>query len=170
MPANPAQPPPLPEPVLFEAVSTPAHSFHRGLFSLLEAITLLWTVAGGAAFIWLGAWPVFGFLGAESMLALGLVALHHRWAHRAREVVRLADGVVTVRRTDHRGRRSEASMQAYWANVELTERNGLALVRRGQRIALGVYLSESEKAELAAALEEALSAYRRPDFDNPQLR
>jgi uncharacterized membrane protein len=61
-------------------------------------------------------------------------------------------------------------MQAYWANVELTERNGLALVRRGQRIALGVYLSESEKAELAAALEEALAAYRRPDFDNPQLR
>jgi uncharacterized membrane protein len=43
-------------------------------------------------------------------------------------------------------------------------------VRRGQRIALGVYLSESEKAELAAALEEALAAYRRPDFDNPQLR
>jgi uncharacterized membrane protein len=54
--------------------------------------------------------------------------------------------------------------------VELTERQGLALVRRGRRIAIGTYLSESEKEDLAGALRQALAAYRRPLFDNPQLR
>ncbi|RKK02728.1 DUF2244 domain-containing protein [Pseudoroseomonas wenyumeiae] len=168
MPANPA--PPRPEPVLFEAVSTPAHSFHRGLFLLLAGITLAWTILGGTVFLLVGAWPVFGFLGAESLLALGLVLLHHRRAGRAREVVRLADGRITVRRVDGRGQRTEASMDAYWAQVELTEREGLALVRRGHRIPVGVFLSEAEKEDLAGALRQALAAYRRPSFDNPQLR
>jgi uncharacterized membrane protein len=54
--------------------------------------------------------------------------------------------------------------------VELTEREGLALVQRDRRIAIGAYLSEAEKADLAAALREVLAAYRRPSFDNPQLR
>jgi uncharacterized membrane protein len=168
MSANPA--PPRPEPVLFEAVSTPAHSFSRGLFLLLAAVTLGWSVAGGTVFLMIGAWPVFGFLGIESLLALGLVLLHHRRAGRAREVVRLAEGRVTVRRVDGRGQRTEAWMDAYWAQVELTERDGLALVRRGQRIAIGTFLSETEKEDLAGALREALAAYRRPVFDNPQLR
>jgi uncharacterized membrane protein len=168
MPANPASP--RPEPVLFEAVSTPAHSFHRGLFLLLVGITLAWSIVGGTVFLLLGAWPVFGFLGVESLLALGLVLLHHRRAGRAREVVRLAEGRITVRRVDSHGHRTEASMDAYWAQVELTERQGLALVRRGQRIAVGIYLSETEKEDLAGALREALAAYRRPVFDNPQLQ
>jgi uncharacterized membrane protein len=168
MPANPALP--RPEPVLFEAVSTPAHSFRRGLFLLLAGITLTWSIAGGVVFVLLGAWPVFGFLGAESLLALGLVLLHHRRAGRAREVVRLAEGLITVHRVDGRGQRTEAAMDAYWAQVELSERQGLALVRRGQRIPVGIFLSDAEKEDLAGALREALAAYRRPVFDNPQLR
>ncbi len=167
MPANPT---PRPEPVLFEAISSPAHSFHRGLFLLLATITLLWTIIGGTVFLALGAWPVFGFLGIESLLALGLVLAHHRWAKRAREVIRLSGGRLSVRRVDGLGRRTEASMDPYWAQVELTERGGLAVVRRGQRIALGTFLSEEEKADLAGALREALAAYRHPSFDNPTLR
>jgi uncharacterized membrane protein len=167
MPANPS---PRPEPVLFEAVSAPSHSFHRGLFLLLAAVTLLWTLIGGTVFLAVGAWPVFGFLGLESMLALGLVAAHHRWSTQAREVVRLSGGRLTVRRVDGLGRRTEASMDPYWAQVELTERGGLAVVQRGQRIVVGAYLSEAEKEDLAGALREALSAYRQPVFDNPALR
>jgi len=120
-------------------------------------------------FLFLGAWPVFGFVGIESLLALGLVMLHHRRAGRAREVLRLADGRLTLRRTDARGRLTEASMDAYWAQVEWTEREGLALVQRGQRMRIGAYLSEAEAAELAGELRQALAAYRRPFFDNPQL-
>lgn len=166
MPANPS---PQPEPVLFEAVSTPSHSFHRGLFLLLAAVTLLWTIIGGTVFLALGAWPVFGFVGLESMLALVLVVAHHRWATRAREIVQLSGGRLTVRRVDGLGRRMEASMDPYWAQVELTERGGLAVVQRGQRIVVGAYLSEAEKEDLARALREALAAYRRPVFDNPAL-
>jgi len=172
MRANPTpgpEPALLPEPVLFEAVSTPSHSFHRGLFLLLATITLGWSIAGGAVFLFLGAWPVFGFVGIESLLALGLVMLHHRRAGRAREVLRLADGRLTLRRTDASGRLTEASMDAYWAQVEWTEREGLALVQRGQRMRIGAYLSEAEAAELAGELRQALAAYRRPFFDNPQL-
>jgi uncharacterized membrane protein len=163
MPANP-------EPAFFEAVSTPSRSFHRGLFALLAGVTLLWAIIGGTVFVLMGAWPVMGFLGLESALALGLVCLHHRWSARACEIVRIADGRLTVRRTDGMGRGMQASMNPYWAQVDLSERQGLVLVQRDRRIPIGAYLSESEKADLAEALRKALAAYRRPSFDNPQLR
>jgi uncharacterized membrane protein len=162
--------PASPERILFEAVSTPSRSFRPGGFVVMAALAGLWAIGGGTVFLLLGAWPVLPFMGLETFAVLGLVAAHHRWSGRAREVVLLTESRLSVRRIDASGRRMEAALDPYWARVVLTEREGLALVQRGRRVPVGCFLSDDEKQDLAAALQRVLAAYRQPVFDNPQLR
>jgi len=155
---------------LFEAVSTPHRSLRPGAFLWLGALCILWALGGGVLFFLMGAWPVLPFLGVETTLVLLLVLLQHQWAGRAREVISLTPDQIVMRRVDGRGRREEASLNPYWVQVEWSERAGLALVQRNRRVEVGIFLSEEEKQDLAAALRRALAAYRQPVFDNPQLR
>ena len=158
---------------LFEAVILPHRSLsRRGLIGLVAAVG----IAGGltaALFFLLGAWPVAGFSGAEIVLATVLIRAHARVA-RESEVVLLSARRLRVIRTDRKGRRRESALDPSWLRVELHERPGrvpallLASARRRHEIA--ARLGEAEKRDLAAALAEALHAWRNPRFDNPQLR
>ncbi|MFC3126753.1 DUF2244 domain-containing protein [Pseudoroseomonas globiformis] len=158
------------EPPLFEAVSTPHRSLHPFGFLVLAVLCLGWALIGGVVFLVVGAWPVVPFLGGEALLVLGAVLLHHRWSGRAREVISIRSGLLRVRRDRGRGKAFEATLDPYWARVERDDQRGLALVQRGRRVEIGRFLSEQEQADLAAALEAVLAAYRQPVFDNPQLR
>jgi uncharacterized membrane protein len=160
--------------VLFEAVITPPRSFTPRGYRVLAGLLLVPATASSALFLSLGAWPVFGFLGGGLALALGLVALHHRRSARAVELVVLTETVLTVSRTDARGRRERASLQPYWTRLDLREwpgsAPGLWLVERNRMVEIGRDLAETEKRDLRAALGAALRRYREPVFDNPQLR
>jgi len=57
----------------------------------------------GAAFLALGAWPIFGFCGAEWLLFYVCFRLNYR-AARLRERVLLTPALLTVERRDPRGR------------------------------------------------------------------
>lgn len=159
-----------PEPVLFEAVSTPPRSFRPRGFALMLGLGLLWSLGGGLVFAAMGAWPVLPFLGVETLGVLVLVVLHHRWSGQAREVVSLTGRHLLVQRSNGLGGFERAVLDPYWARVEWSERGGLLLVQRGRRVPVGRFLSEAEQQDLAVALREALSAHRNPVFDNPQLR
>jgi uncharacterized membrane protein len=170
-----AHPPPLPEPVLFEAVCTANQSLgSRGM----AAVAVLVVAASGAVatlLFALGAWPVIGFTGLEVLLVLGLLWRHRRGGRRAMEVLVLVGDRLVVRRTDVRGRREEMALDAYWTRVSLQERPGTAgrlllTERRGRGMEVGNLLGDAERRELASMLAEALRRYREPVFDNPQLR
>jgi uncharacterized membrane protein len=168
-------PTPRAEPVLFEAVITPARSLNHASVRMVALLLALPAVATAAMFAWLGAWPVIGFMGAELGLVLGLLARHHRHGGRQIEIVQLAAGRLTVMRLDGRGRREEAALDPYWSRVSLRERAGTACelrltAPRGPSIEIGRCLGDAERRELAAALAAALRRYREPRFDNPQLR
>lgn len=162
------------EPILFEAVSTPPRSLSARGMRLLCAGSALGAAVPGGLFLLLGAWPVLGFLGVEVALVLGLVALHRRWAARAREVVQLTERHLRVTVANGRGGWREAVLQPYWTRVALEEVAGgaarLSLVQRGRRVELGCFLSDREKRDLGEALAAALHRQRHPVFDNPQLR
>jgi uncharacterized membrane protein len=157
----------------FEAVIVPHRSLSaRGMRRLLAVLCLL---SGGTAagFMWLGAWPVGGFAGLELVLAAFLFRLNAR-AVRESELVMLSDSGVRIVRTDQAGRRRESVLPAAWLSIRLLERAGqvpaLTLVSRDISIEIGRALGESEKRDLAQALEAALERWRNPRFDNPQLR
>ncbi len=170
-----AAPPPA-EPVLFEAVSTPARSCGRNGLRLVALLLILPAAGFAALFAALGAWPVMGFLAAAPVLTLALLALHWRRSARQVEVVKLTADRLTVTRIDGDGRPAvEATLEPYWSRVWLHERAGavceLWLTQpRRRAIEIGCYLGDAERRELAAALAAALRRYREPVFDNPQLR
>lgn len=160
-------------PILFEAVISPHRSLsQRALHGLLVAICLL-CGASGAMFVWLGAWPVGGFTGAELLLAAFLFRLNAR-AARSSELLLLSGQGLRVIRTAPDGRRRELSLPAAWLRVQLEERPGrvpaLLLRGHGRCEEVGASLGEAEKRDLAGALGQALHAWRNPAFDNPQLR
>ena len=162
-------------PILFEAICTPARSLgRRGMVIVCGAVLPGPPLTIGIVCSLLGAWPVLGFAGLESALVLGLMALHRRWAARSMEVLVLTEDSLTIRRTDGHGRREALTLDPYWARLRLEERHGrvsLLLLRQRQRdVEIGKLPGEEQKRDLATALEAALRRYREPVFDNPQLR
>ncbi|NMJ40742.1 DUF2244 domain-containing protein [Roseomonas sp. JC162] len=162
------------EPVLFQAICTPPRSLTPVGYRAL--VLLLCACAGltGLLFVALGAWPILPFLGGEVLFALGLVALHARRSARSSEVLLLTPGRLAIIRTDQRGRREEMSLDPYWARLTYLEDPGhagvLRIDSRGRTLEIGRDLAAEEKKSLHDALHDALSAARRPTFDNPQLR
>jgi len=158
--------------LLFEAVVKPHRSLsRRGLLTLIALMTAGSLTVTSLMFL-LGAWPVIGFNGADITLAVFLLWLNVR-AARARECVTLTESTLKISRTDAQGRQSSLSIQPYWLNVSLEERNGtvpkLLLTSRGKRYEIARQLGEEPKRHLAAALTRALYQWRHPVFDNPHM-
>jgi uncharacterized membrane protein len=165
--------PPVDDAVLFEAVIVPHRSLSRRGLALVIAAICAASFLTALIFWLLGAWPVAGFSGAEVTLAVVLMRAHAHVAHESEMVLLSARGLRVIR-TDRRGARRERALDPSWLRVELLERAGRvpALLLTGGRVReeIAVRLGEAEKRDLAAALAEALHAWRHPRFDNPQLR
>jgi uncharacterized membrane protein len=158
---------------LFEAVIVPHRSLsRRGRNILLGAIATLCGI-NATVFISIGAWPVGGFTGIEVLLATVMFSIHAR-AARASEMLMLSPSSLRIVRTDIRGVRTERTLAPAWLQVVLHERPGrvpaLLLVSHGRQEEVARALGETEKRDLAGALDAALHSWRNPSFDNPQLR
>lgn len=162
------------ETILFQAVCTPPPPLTRRGYRVLAMLLGVFACGTGTLFLTLGAWPVLPFLGLEVLLALGLVALHGRGAMRSSELVILTPERLRVARTDRRGRRYEAEIEAYWARLSYAANPAhagiLRVESRGRSVEVGRDLALEEKLSLRDALEDALARLRQPVFDNPQLR
>jgi uncharacterized membrane protein len=160
------------EATLFEAVIVPHRSLSpRGLRRLIGLICLLCGLT--AVRFWLiGAWPVVVFSLAEVGLAVLLLRINARQA-RESELILLTDRTLRVVRTTAAGRRVERELSPGWLNVALEETPGrvprLVLVAHGVREEIGDALGETERRDLARALQDALYQARNPRFHNPQL-
>jgi uncharacterized membrane protein len=157
---------------VFEAVIVPHRSLtRRGRRILLGAIATMCAI-NATVFISIGAWPVGGFTGIELLLAGVMLSVNVR-AARASETLRLSDAGLRIRRTDIRGASTERTLAPGWLRVVLQERPGrvpaLWLVSHGRHEEVARALGETEKRDLAAALDAALHRWRHPLFDNPQL-
>jgi uncharacterized membrane protein len=159
--------------LMFEAEVKPHRSLSRRGLGFVIAAMCLGSLYVTSLMVFLGAWPVIGFNGADLLLALVLIWLNVR-AARARETIRLDERELSVSRRDASGRQTRLSLAPAWLNVVLEERAGtvptLLLTARGCSCEVARQLGEAEKRDLAAALSRALQRWRNPGFDNPQLR
>ncbi len=161
------------EATLFEAVIVPHRSLSpRRLRWLIGVVCLLCGLT--AVRFWLiGAWPVVVFSVVEVGLAVLLLRINARQA-RASELILLTDRALRVVRTTAAGRRAERELSPGWLNVALEETLGrvpkLVLVAHGVREEIGAALGETERRDLARALQGALYQARNPRFHNPQLQ
>lgn len=159
------------EPVLFSAQLTPHRSLNRTGFVLVMTFLSVISFATGVAFLIMGAWPVFGFLGLD-VLAIYIAFKINFGRARAREDITVTPSELRIRRVSHRGHVVEWVFNPLWVRLdeEIHEEFGterLYLSSRGRRVSVGSFLGAEEKASFANALRAGLIAAKRGPTYNP---
>lgn len=132
---------------------TPRQSL--ALYALLCAASL------GIAFVFLlqGVWMVFAFALVE-MTAVGLAFLHYARHALDVETIALTDQCLLIERIDA-GRREEIRLDRSWLRVlppEPRTRKLIHLESHGAQVAIGAYVSEAVRGQVALELRQALRA------------
>lgn len=144
----------------FSAVLTPYRSLSPRGFIILMVLVGLVSFVAGMAFLLAGAWPVFGFFGLDALLIYAAFKANY-FAARAYETVSISGDTLTVTKVHPSGRSRSWTFNPYWARLEISSQPGkasrLILTSHGRALALGNFLSESERLEFAAALQDALA-------------
>lgn len=148
---------------LFEALLYPNRSLSERGFLILTIGTILIISLWGGLFLVLGAWPIFGFLGAEWLLFWWLLRTHFRGDRRA-ERIRLYPDRLVLQQIDAKGRVAESSFEPYWLRIVLHERGfedpALLLRSHGRAVEIGAFLGAGERRRFAAQLQAALARWR----------
>jgi len=163
--------PALDQPTLFSALLTPHRSLNRTGFLVLMTFLSVVSFATGVAFLLMGAWPVFGFLGLDVLVIYWAFRVNFRRA-AATEEITVTPSELRVRRVSHRGHVVEWVLSPLW--VQLDQKihaefgiERLYLVSRGRRVSIGNFLGADEKASFAKALLAALQTAKRGITYNP---
>lgn len=148
---------------IFEATLYPNRPLGRPGFVVLMAALTAVSAALGLAFTLMGAWPVTGFFGLD--VALVYIAFRHiRREARRYELIRLDDTGLHVRRVDPDGHARDWRLEPRWARVHMDDPprrdSRLTLSARGTRLAIGAFLTPSERLEVARSLDAALRRFR----------
>lgn len=149
----------------FSAALRPHRSLTpRGFRVLMAAVGGVSFVFGGF-FIWLGAWPVFAFLGLDVLIMY--LALRRSFADaKVREIVEVTGYEVVLYITRPAKPVAQRRFPRPWVRVHLDEDRereligSLALVYAGQRTEFASFLAPGERKSLAAALKAAVARPR----------
>jgi uncharacterized membrane protein len=150
---------------LFEARLVPHRSLTPAGFRILmagvAALGLVWSLP----FVFLGAWPVAGFMGLDVALIYFAFRANFR-AARAYEDICVTPLELSLAKVTAAGARAEWRFHPAW--VRLVRRDDeefgllhLALHSRGQTIEVAQFLGPGEKAGFASRLSKALNEARR---------
>jgi uncharacterized membrane protein len=153
------------DPKIFSAVITPHRSLGPKAFLIFMLCIGTLSFIAGMAFVFMGAWPVFGFFGLDVLLVYVAFRVNYR-AARAYEIVTVTASELTVRKVNHRGGVREWTLNPIWVKLDRIahEEFGierLFLVFRGRRLPIAGFLGPDEKASFARALANALGEARR---------
>ena len=163
--------PTLDQPKLFSALLTPHRSLNRTGFLVLMGFLSVVSFATGIAFLLMGAWPVFGFLGLDVLVIYWAFRVNFRRA-AATEEITVTPSELRVRRVSHRGHVVEFVLNPLWVQIDQKTHaefgiEKLYLVSKGRRVTIASFLGPEEKASFVKALTEALHAARRGPTYNP---
>jgi uncharacterized membrane protein len=163
--------PALDQPTLFSARLTPHRSLNRTGFLVLMTFLSVVSFATGIAFLLMGAWPVFGFLGLDVLVIYWAFRVNFRRASATEEIT-VTPSELRVRRVSHRGQVAEWVLNPLWVRLDQKVHaefgiERLYLVSRGRRVSVGSFLGADEKASFAKALLAALQTAKRGITYNP---
>ena len=163
--------PALDQPKLFSARLTPHRSLNRTGFLVLMTFLSVVSFATGIAFLLMGAWPVFGFLGLDVLVIYWAFRVNFRRGNATEEIT-VTPSELRVRRVSHRGHVVEWVLNPLWVQLDQKVHaefgiERLYLVSRGRHVSIARFLGPDEKASFAKALNAALLAARRGVSYNP---
>ena len=147
------------EPSLLSLVLRPHRSLSQFGFVIFMAVILSMYLAVGGYFFSIGAWPVFGFMGAEVLLLYILFRLNYRDA-RAFETVDLTRSKLSIQKVDPRGRAEGFEFQPHWLRVNMDNppetHSQLTIGSHGRTLTLGSFLTPPERLEVAEEIRGGL--------------
>ena len=163
--------PALDQPKLFSALLTPHRSLNRTGFLVLMSFLSVVSFATGIAFLLMGAWPVFGFLGLDVLVIYWALRVNFRRA-AATEEITVTPSELRVRRVSHRGHVAEWVLNPLWVQLDQKTHaefgiEKLYLLSKGRRVSIASFLGPDEKASFAKALLDALQAAKRGPSYHP---
>ncbi len=152
----------------FRAILTPHRSLSPQGFLILMTCVGVVSFIAGAVFLYLGAWPVFGFFGLDALLIYVAFRLNYRDG-RAYETIELTPKILRLTRVSAKGRIEDVEeFNPYWVRVHVAKaqdgRTMLSLTSHGRETAFGKFLSDEEREDFAEALKAALLNSRAPQF------
>ncbi|HLH12728.1 MAG TPA: DUF2244 domain-containing protein [Methylovirgula sp.] len=133
----------------------------RILLLIFSAISLVTTLP----FVFIGAWPVAGFMGLDVALFYFAFRANFR-AARAYEDVRVTPIELMLAKVSPKGAKAEWHFHPSWVRLQKEDHEefgvqSLALVSRGESVEVGNFLGPEEKADFANGLSRALAEARR---------
>lgn len=132
--------------------TTTALVFYLGIVIVSLTFAVGFTLAG--------YWPILPFAGLE-LLALGIALRWSLQQGQRRELIRVEEGRVLVRKTGRKGAH-EYEFARPWTRVELvaartaTWPRKLLLRSKGRAVEVGSFLTDSERASLGKRLAEVI--------------
>lgn len=158
------EPLPLSQP-LFSRRLRPHRSLTRRSSHIVLLIFAGVSFFSSLPFIFMGAWPVAGFMGLDAVLLAYAFKLNFR-AARAYEDVSLTVLELFLAKVDPAGKRAEWRFNPLWVRFEQEahEEFGmqrLAIVSRGRSVEVAQFLGPDEKAEFAGDFSRALTTAKR---------
>src|SRR3974390_497177 len=133
------------EPELFAALLTPHRSLNRTGFVVVMVFLSVVSFATGIAFLMMGAWPVFGFLGLDVLAIYFAFRINFRRA-QACEQISVTPSALRLRRVSHRGHVVEWVFNPLWVRLDQEKDDEYGIERlylssKGRRVAIGSFLS-----------------------------
>ncbi len=149
-------------PALFEAILEPHRSLSpRGFLILMAAVVMVSFIAG-IAFVMIGAWPVFGFIGLDAILIYVAFRVNFHSA-KIYESVKLTENNFVVERRRPNGKVLSWQFQPYWLRVAMEGDNArLVISSHGKSVIIGEFLTPDERSDLAETLRTELDKLRKP--------
>lgn len=149
----------------FSAALRPHRSLSPHGFAVLMAAVGGVCFIFGSVFLWLGAWPVCGFLGLDVFIIY--LAFRRSFADaKVREIVEVTGHEVVLYNARPAKPLTERRFPRPWVRVHLDEDRereligSLALVYAGRRTEFASFLAPKDRKSLAAALKAAVARPR----------
>jgi uncharacterized membrane protein len=153
-----------PRPKPFRAVLKPHRSLSRDGFLIVMGLLGVVSFITGVVFAALGAWPVLGFFGLDVVIVYFAFKLNYR-SGRLVETIEVVPESLKLTRVHPSGERELFDFNPFGVKVLLGEsaprgRNQLRLASAGRDVALGAFLTDRERENLAAVLRNEISRQR----------
>jgi uncharacterized membrane protein len=149
--------------IVFRAVLQPHRSLPPRGFTLLMLGVGVVSFVFGTAFLLQGAWPIFGYFGADVLMLYLAFRASYR-SGRMYEQVELTAERLTVQRKYPQKSALTWTFQPHWLRVSIEDPvrhdSQCTLSSHGRHLVVGSFLSPEERFDFAQALRTALARLR----------
>ena len=135
----------------------------KGFRNLMFCVAFIFFLIG-AYFWYLGAWPVFGFIGLDVWLLYYAFKINYR-SGEIFETLKIEKEKFLITRNFPSGKQQSWNLEPYWASVELNsqKRNeeNLILKSKDKIVLVGSFLNYNDKRKLFDRIQEAINTYKK---------